>query len=251
MPEEEIPERANPEVRSRRRNSTLPDWLPEIRRRLSELKLEPTREAAIIEELTQHLDDCYLEFLADDATAEEAYRQTLAELSGDDLLARELRRLELQIKQEPNILGTTRRTTLVADFWQDLHYGARMLIKKSAFTLIAVFTLALGIGANTAMFSVVNAVLLRPLPFPEPERLMAIDGKGIGTFAAPDFRDLATRNRSFAQLGAYTNATFNLSGGIEPERLDGARVSASLLATLGVEPGTRQESHGGGRSGRW
>jgi putative ABC transport system permease protein len=111
-----------------------------------------------------------------------------------------------------------------------------MLLKNPGFTLIAALTLALGIGANTAMFSVVNAVLLRPLPFPEPERLMLVEGKGVNNFAAPDFHDLATQNSSFAQLGAYSMATFNLSGGSEPERVNGARISAGLLPTLGVQP---------------
>src|SRR6185295_12965380 len=137
---------------------------------------------------------------------------------------------------EPIVLGTNRRTNMIADLWQDLRFGARMLMKQPSFTLIAVLTLALGIGANTAMFSVINAVLLRPLPFPEPERLMLVEGKGVGNFAAPDFRDVATQNRSFAQLGAYTPTTFNLSGGSEPERVGGACVSASLLPTLGVQP---------------
>jgi putative ABC transport system permease protein len=123
--------------------------------------------------------------------------------------------------------------------WQDLRYGARRLLKTPGFTLVAVLTLALGIGANTAMFSVVNAVLLRPLPFPEPERLMLVTAKGtsnFSNFAAPDFRDLATQNHSFSQLGAYATSTFNLSGGSEPERINGARISTSLLPTLGVQP---------------
>jgi putative ABC transport system permease protein len=213
-----------------------PEWKNEIRRRLASLKLEATREAAIVEELTQHLEDRYAEALAGGATPAEAERLTLAELSEGELLARELRRVERQVMQEPIVLGTNRRSHMIADLWQDLRYGARTLLKQTGFTLVAVLTLALGIGANTAMFSVINAVLLRPLPFPEPERLMFVEARGIGNFAAPDFRDLATQNRSFEQLGAYREATFNLSGGSEPERVDGARVSASLLPALAVQP---------------
>ena len=200
------------------------------------MKLEPTREAAIIEELAQYLEDCYAELLAGGATEAEAYRHTLAELHGSELLAHELRRVERQITQELIVLGTNRRTNMIADLWQDLRYGARMLMKQPGFSLIAVFTLALGIGANTAMFSVVNAVLLRPLPFPEPDRLTLLTPEGVGNFAAPDFRDVATQNRSFERLGAYSDATFNLAGGGEPERVNGARVSAGLLTTLGVQP---------------
>lgn len=126
---------------------------------------------------------------------------------------------------------------MIADLWQDLRYGTRMLVKQPGFSLIAILTLSLGIGANTAMFSVVNAVLLRPLPFPEPERLMLlVDGKAPAGFAGADVRDLAQPNRSFTQLGAYAIATFNLAGGSVPEHVNGARVSAGLLPTLGVRP---------------
>src|SRR5258706_9280755 len=98
----------------------MPNWKQEIRQRLVGLKLEPTRVAAIVEELAQHLNDCYAELLASGATQAQAYRQTLAELSGNELLARELRRVERQVPQEPIVLGTNRRTNMIRDLWQDL-----------------------------------------------------------------------------------------------------------------------------------
>src|SRR5262245_21851256 len=212
----------------------MSDWKAEIRGRLQSLRLTPARADAIVEELAQYLDECYEELLAGGATETEAYQRTLTELDGSELLAHELRAMERQAAPEPIVLGTNRRTNMISDLWQDLLFGARMLLKRPGFTAVAVVTLALGIGANTAMFSVVNDVLLRPLPFPDPDRLTLLTPEGVGNFAAPDFRDVATQNRSFERVGAYSDATFNLAGGSEPERVIGARVSAGLLTTLGV-----------------
>jgi len=219
----------------------MPEWKQEIRQRLARLKLEPTREAEIIEELAQHLDDRYHELRAEGVTREAAARTALAELRESEVLARELRRVERRVTSEPVVLGTERRT-IMGDLWQDLRYGVRTLAKQPGFTVIALLTLALGIGANTAIFSVVNAVLLKPLPYPAPARLMLVRAtnlaRGLTDFGVsmPDFRAWRDRNSSFATMAAFNASAYNVSSNEAPERVIGAVASVDLFATLGVNP---------------
>lgn len=125
---------------------------------------------------------------------------------------------------------------------QDVRYGIRMLAKHRGFTVIAVLTLALGIGANTAIFSVVNAELLRPLPFNDPGRLVRVweTNSRIGTksdsISYPDFGDWQTQNHVFEKVGAHTNASYTLTGVEQPERLEGQVISAEMISLLGATP---------------
>jgi putative ABC transport system permease protein len=124
---------------------------------------------------------------------------------------------------------------------QDLRYGARMLLKNPSFTVVAVITLALGIGANTAIFSVVNAVLLQPLPFTEPDRLVWVwgnirNGGNRASVSPLDYLDYRAQNTTFEQFAATFSvpASFNLTGSGDPERLEGAVATGNFFQALGV-----------------
>ena len=122
---------------------------------------------------------------------------------------------------------------------QDLKYGLRMLAKSPGFTAVAVLTLALGIGANTAIFSVVDAVLLRPLPFRDPDRLVVVQQKwmgGGGDLSAGDFIDVARLNHDLEGMAAYRMGSFNMTSGERPERVQGAIATVNLFDVLGVRP---------------
>ena len=121
-------------------------------------------------------------------------------------------------------------------FWQDLRYGARMLLKNPGVTAVAVITLALGIGATTAIFSVVNAVLLRSLPFQQPDRLVKVwTQKPPTTVSKAEFVEIRNNNHSFDDLAAYSGWSFTLTGRDEPAKLDGARTTATFFSLLGVK----------------
>jgi predicted permease len=125
-------------------------------------------------------------------------------------------------------------------FWRDIRYAVRTLTSQPTFALTAILTLALGIGANTAIFSVVNSVLLRPLPFPEPDQLVYVWGRypdfGRTSTSAPDYRDWREGVAAFRDLAAANDASFNLTGSGEPEQVRGSRVTANFFDALGVQP---------------
>jgi putative ABC transport system permease protein len=125
------------------------------------------------------------------------------------------------------------------DLWQDLRYGARMLLKNPGFTLVAVLALALGIGANTAIFSVVNTVLLRPLPYYDPQRLVwvaEVMPHGEEIYGVADYLHWREQSKAFDHLVAFTPGSIYLTGRGEPEQLDSIRATANLFPALGVTP---------------
>src|SRR5437868_3137117 len=122
----------------------------------------------------------------------------------------------------------------------DLKYAFRTLVKSPAFTVVAILTLALGIGASTAIFSVLDAVLLRPLPYPNQERIVELrelDEKGHGmSFAEPNFNDLRSRSHSFDAVARYATGPEAVVGGSEPVQTNVCAVSADFFRVLGVRP---------------
>jgi putative ABC transport system permease protein len=125
-------------------------------------------------------------------------------------------------------------------FWHDLKHGMRTLVKKPGFTLVAIVTLALGIGANTAVFSVVNAVLLRPLPYPDADRLVAVSEYSLKapdiSVAYPAYLDWRAQQTAFEEMSARMPTGGVITGANEPERVIGRLVTPSFFVTLGVQP---------------
>ena len=204
----------------------MPDWRAEVRRRIGST-LPKEREADAVEELAQHLADRYREAIERGESEEAAFATALAELEP---------RGPRPARPRP------RRSLMLESLWRDLRHGWRLMRRAPAFSAVAVLTLALAIGANTAVFSLVNAVLLRPLPFPDADRLVVITeslpalGFPVLPFGAPDYDDYVRMQRSFETTALYQNNRYDISGAGEAERTTAARVSASLFAVLGVAP---------------
>lgn len=211
----------------------MPDWKQEIIERLTGLKLEPVREAEIVEELAQHLDDRYRELLSGGASKDEAASAARAELNNSQLLAQELSRIERPVTRETVILGA-RRANLMSDLWQDLRYGLRMLGKNPGLTAVIVLTLALGIGVNTSIFSLINAVLLKPLPVVKnSEQLVWFRASS----SYPNYEDYRDQNDVFSGITAISGTrSFSLNSDDQPEMLKGEFVTANYFSVLGVDP---------------
>ncbi|MFL6513578.1 MAG: ABC transporter permease, partial [Chthoniobacterales bacterium] len=220
----------------------MPDFKADIKKQLVKLKLAPTRESEIVEELSQHLEDQYDQSISRGTSEEEARAAAFASLTENDVLTRELKRVERRVADEPLVSGNPSGRNLVADVSQDLRYGIRVLLKNPGFTVAAVVALALAIGANSVIFSVVNAVLLRPLPFKDSQRLVVVweNAAHLGfpkdTPPPGTFLDWQQQNTVFTGMAATALKSFNVLGAGEPERVDGRKVSANLFDLLGVRP---------------
>ena len=219
-----------------------PAWGPEIRERLDGLQLTPARAREIVDELSQHLDDHWRELVDGGAPPDEATRLTRLELDQSRALATHLAPLR-QAHVTPTVpLGGSGGHPL-ADLWRDLRYAVRVLGKEPGFTLAAALTLALGIGANSAIFALVDATLLRPLPFPHPDRLVAVWEQTRQTPKARvsplNMLDWQARSQRVEAIGGYVPniGGMVLGGGVgPPETVSRQWVTYGLFDALGVTP---------------
>lgn len=177
------------------------DWEPHIRPRLAALQLSPARESEIVEELSQHLDERWQELVTNGASEDEATKLALAGFRDGDLLAKHLAPLRQARTHEPIAAGAP-AGRLLADVRQDLRYAWRVSLRRPGFTVAAALTLAIGIGANSAVFSLVDAVLLQTLPVNRPEQLVLIDQVmargGTQNISRPLFEHLRDEQQAFA-----------------------------------------------------
>ena len=221
------------------------EWNDEVRKQLTGLNLPPAREEEIIEELLNHLENLYEELLAGGAAPENAYREVLSSLSQSGLLV-ELRATERTAGPDPIPEGIANSGHLLADLWQDLRYAARMLRKTPGFTAVAALTLALGIGANTAVFTIINTLLLSPLPVEKISELATINATQtkmtpqsgeLQLMSFLNFKDLRERTHSFTSLAAHSNPmAITMTDAAEPRRIFVEVVTANYFDTLGVHP---------------
>jgi putative ABC transport system permease protein len=215
----------------------MSEWDQEVRRRLQGLALGPEREMEIVEELSLHLDARADELRRGGASPSSARAAALSEL--DAGLHERLAPLRQARRPEPIAPGAS-RGAWVQDLWRDLRLAVRILRARPAFTAVAVLTLALGLGANTAIFSVVHAVLLRPLPFHEPDRLVFIwssaPERPIENLTPARLWDFRQRATSFTGIAGFSHLSMNLTGRGTPERFSGASVASNFFDLLGVAP---------------
>lgn len=204
-------------------------WARKIQLRARSLFRKSEVDAELSEELQFHLEHEAAKNEAAGMSKEDARRAAAVEFGGAE-----------QVKEECRDM---RRVNLAQDFAQDLRYGLRTLRKSPGFSATAIVTLALGIGANTAIFSVIDAVLLRPLPYRQPDRLVTVfesnmpnDFSTRNAAAPGNFLDWRSRTHVFEQIGAVSLNGFNITKTDRPERVTGAAISAGMLEMLGLRP---------------
>ncbi len=222
-------------------------WDIEINRRLAEAGLEPVREAEISRELAQHLDDRYAELMSAGLPHDEAVQRTLDELKESDLMTRELKQVE-RLAASPVVPGDTRQQSLVSGAWQDIRYALRTLGATRGFTSVAVLTLALGIGATTAIFSVVDVMLIRPLSYDPDGRVVrvfrTVTERGVSKDGAvartmdltPSislFKEWQARRDIFDAMAAFKERQITLLDASPVERVEAMAVTPEFFRLFG------------------
>ncbi len=203
-------------------------WLRVQLKRISGLFHRKKSERELRDEFNVHLEMAVEENLLRGMTKEEASHAARRDFGG--------------VEQFKEIYRERRGLPMLETFLQDLRFGARMLRKIPGFTAVAILTLALGIGANTSIFSIVNAVLLRSLPYYDPSRLVKItfNNPGIGlrdiSFSVPEFEDLKSRAGVFEEVSVLQSGPTDLTGGKQPEHLEVLEVSPNYFSMLGASP---------------
>jgi putative ABC transport system permease protein len=200
--------------------------LNDLLHRLRSLVHRKTVEGELDDELRFHFEKHVEKSVVAGLSREEAVRRTRMELGGFDQLKEECR--------------DARGVQLMENFIQDVRYALRTLVKSPGFTAVALLTLALGIGANTAIFSVVYGVMLAPLPYRDSARLMVLNETtpkvGSVSVSYPNFLDWRAQSHSFSQMAVVAQTAWNMSGGSQPETVNGEAVSPNYLSMLGVQP---------------
>jgi predicted permease len=218
----------------------MPDFREELRSRLAALRIAPAREAEIVDELSQHLEDEYREARSRGLNDADAFREAVNVLDEDTLAGALVGTGRVRARQAVP-LGAAAGSPL-ANLWQDIRFGMRMLRVRPAFTAAAGFLVALGIAATATIFSVVNTVLLKPLPFPRSDRLMAYWGsapdKGLPEVDLPDglFSYQRQHTRTLESVAAYDRGSMTLTDGGEPARIDGAWITHNFFSVIRVPP---------------
>lgn len=217
------------------------DWKAYLRDRLDAHDLPPARAEEIVEELAQHLAQRYEEAAAGGATEEEALAIAVADVPSRAELTEAVRQADRRPPAAAMSPGISQRPDLLREVWQDVRYALRLLHRAPGFSAVVVCTLAIGIGANTLIFSAVNALLLRPIPVTDPGRVVRVyqasaDGSSMfGSFSYPDYRDLRDAG-VLQELAAFGGITVSVDRGGATERVPGEIVSGNYFDVLGVRP---------------
>jgi hypothetical protein len=218
----------------------MPDWGEHVRRVLGRAGADTAHVEDIVAEVSQHLEERYRQSLSEGASAEEARQRALDELTDAPALDEELARI--QSLRATRLVQHERGSGVMNSIWQDWRYASRMLRRDPWFTAVAVVILALGIGANGAIFSVVHAVLLRELPYAAPDELVMVwesrprEGVYDNVVSPADFLDWRARQQVFDGVAAMWGRPITLAGRGGEERVNAGYVSAPSSACSAWRP---------------